>query len=87
MDAKDHVGGPIDLASIRMRGDEAKETVTAGHGGEGGGDLGLFHGEGACRGEDARVYAVPVVEQVAYCYLHFLGLGGCGWGRKVRPSG
>ena len=25
--------------------------------------------------------------QVAYCYLQFLGLGGCGWGRKVRPSG
>ena len=36
MDAKDHIGSPIDLAPIRMGGDEAKETVKAGHGGEGG---------------------------------------------------
>jgi hypothetical protein len=85
MDAKDHVGSPIDLASIRMRGDEAQETVKAGHGREGGG--GLFRGEGAGRGEDPSVHAPPVVQQVAYCYLQFLGLGGCGWGRKVRPSG
>jgi hypothetical protein len=85
MDAKDHIGSPKDLASIRMGGDEAKKAVKAGHGGEGGG--GLFRGEGACRGDDARVHAAPVVEQVAYCYLQFLGLGGCGWGREVRPSG
>ncbi len=39
MDAKDHIGRPIDLASIRMRGDEAKKTVEARHGGEGGRDL------------------------------------------------
>jgi hypothetical protein len=31
-------------------------------------------------------YAAPVVQQVAYCYLQFLGLGGGGWGRKVRSS-
>jgi hypothetical protein len=36
MDAKDHIRSPIDLAPIRMGGDEAKETVKAGHGGEGG---------------------------------------------------
>ncbi len=76
MDAKDHIGSPIDLASIWMGGDEAKKTVKAGHGGEGGG--GLFRGEGACRGEDARVHAAPVVEQVAYRYLQFLGFGGEG---------
>jgi hypothetical protein len=84
MDAKDHIGSPIDLASIRMGGDEPKKTVKAGHGGEGGG--GLFRGEGACSGDDARVHAAPAVEQVAYFYLQFLGLGGCGRGREVRPS-
>jgi hypothetical protein len=36
MDAEDHIGSPIYLAPIRMGGDEAKETVKAGHGGEGG---------------------------------------------------
>ncbi len=36
MDAEDHIGSPINLAPIRMGGDEAKETVKAGHGGEGG---------------------------------------------------
>jgi hypothetical protein len=76
MDAKDHIGSPIDLASIRMRGDEAKETVKAGHSGEGGG--GLFRGESTGRSEDASIRAAPVVEQVAHCYLQFLGLGGCG---------
>ena len=85
MDAQYHVGCPIDLASIRMRRDKGQETVKAGHSGEGGG--GLFRGESAGRSEDASVHAAPVVEQVAYRYLQFLGLGGCGWGRKVRPSG
>ncbi len=85
MDAKDHIGSPIDLASIRMRGDEAKKTVEAGHGGEGGRDL--FSGEGAGGREDTRIHAAPVVQQVADCYLQLLGLGRGGWGRKVRPSG
>ena len=62
MDAKDHIGSPIDLAPIRMGRDEAEETVKAGHGGEGGGDL--FAGERTGGGEDARVYAPPVVEEV-----------------------
>ena len=73
MDARDHIGSPIDLASIRMGGDEAKKTVKAGHGGEGGG--GLFRGEGACRGEDAEVYTPPVVEEVAHRDLQLLDLG------------
>ncbi len=60
---KDHIGSPIDLASIWMRGDEAKKTVEAGHGGEGGGDL--FSGEGAGGREDTRIHAAPVVQQVA----------------------
>ncbi len=64
MDAKDHIGSPIDLAFIQMGGDESKKTVKTGHGGEGRG--GLFRGEDACRGEDARVHAAPVLEQVAY---------------------
>jgi hypothetical protein len=85
MDAQDHIGCPIDLASIRMRRDKGQETVKAGHSGEGGRDL--FRGQSTGRGEDASVNAAPVVEQVAYGYLQFLELGGCGWGRKVRPSG
>ena len=85
MDAKDHIGSPIDLAPIRMGRDEAEETVEAGHGGEGGGDL--FGGEGAGGREDTRIHAARVVQQVAYSYLQILGLGGGGWGRKVRPSG
>jgi hypothetical protein len=36
MDAKDHIGSSIYLASIWMRGDEAEETVEAGNGREGG---------------------------------------------------
>jgi len=85
MDAQDHIGSPIDLAPIRMGRDKAEETVETGHGGEGGGDL--FGGESTGRGEDASVNAAPVIEQVAYRYLQFLGLGGCGWGREVRPGG
>ncbi len=84
MDAKDHIGSPIDLASIRMRGDKAKKTVEASHGGEGGGDL--FSGEGADGREDTHIHTAPVVQQVAYCYLQLLGLGGEGWRRKFRPS-
>jgi hypothetical protein len=74
MDAKDHIGSPIDLAPIRMGRDVAEETVKAGHGGEGGGDL--FGGESTGRGEDASVDTAAVVQQVAYCYLQFLELGG-----------
>ncbi len=85
MDAQDHIGCPIDLASIRMRRDKGQETVKAGHGGEGGRDL--FRGERTGRSADASVNATPVIEQVAYGYLQFLDMGGCGWGRKVRPSG
>jgi hypothetical protein len=59
MDAKEHIGSPIYLASIRMRGDEAKETVKAGHGREGGG--GLFSDEAAGGGEDASVLYLGVV--------------------------
>ncbi len=77
MDAKDHIGSPIDLASIRMRGDEAKKTVEAGHGGEGGRDL--FSGEGAGGREDTRIHAAPVVQQVAYCYLKPRNLVETGW--------
>ena len=73
MDAKDHIGSPIDLAPIRMGRDEAEETVKAGHGGEGGGDL--FAGERTGGGEDARVYTPPVVEEVAHRDLQFLDLG------------
>ncbi len=43
MDAQNHFGGPKDFAPIRMGRDKAKETVKAGHGGEGGGCL--FRGE------------------------------------------
>ncbi len=39
MDAQNHLGGPIDFAPIRMGRDKAEETVKAGHGGKGGGDL------------------------------------------------
>jgi hypothetical protein len=66
MDAKDHIGIPIDLASIRMRGDEAKETVKVDHGKEGSGDL--FSGERAGGRQDASVHTAPTVEQVAHCY-------------------
>ena len=76
MDAKDHIGSPIDLAPIRMGRDEAEETVKAGHGEEGGGDL--CGGEGAGGREDTSVNTTTVVEQVAYCYLQFLRLGGGG---------
>ena len=65
--------------------DKGQETVKAGHGGEGGRDL--FRGESTGRSEDASVNAAPVIEQVAVGYLQFLELGGCGWGRKIRPSG
>jgi hypothetical protein len=58
MDAKDHIGSSTDLASIRMRGDEAKETVKAGHGREGGGRL--FSGEDAGGSEDASVNAPAI---------------------------
>ncbi len=47
----------------------------------------LFGGESAGRSKDASVNAAPVVQQVAYCYLQFIGLGGGGWWRIVRPSG
>jgi hypothetical protein len=63
MDAKDHIGNPIDLAFIRMRGDEAEETVEAGNGREGG--RCLFGGKGAGGGEDASIHAATVVQQVA----------------------
>jgi hypothetical protein len=68
-----------------MGRDKAEETVEAGHGSEGGG--GLFGGESTGRSEDASVNTATIVEQVAYCYLQLLELGGGGWGRKVRPSG
>ena len=84
MDAKNHLGSPIDFAPIRMGRDEAEETVKAGHGGEGGGDL--FAGERTGGGEDARVYTPPVVEEVAHRDLQFLDLGSGGWGREVRPG-
>jgi hypothetical protein len=42
MDAQDHVGCPMGLASIRMRRDKGQETFKADHGGKGGG--GLFRG-------------------------------------------
>jgi hypothetical protein len=87
MDAQDHIGCPIDLASIRLRRDKGQETVESGDSSEGGSGRGLFCGESTGRSEDVSVHAAPVVEQVAYYYLQFLGLGGCGWGRKVRPSG
>jgi hypothetical protein len=74
MDAKDHIGSPIDLAPIRMGRDEAEETVKAGHGGEGGG--GLLGGKSTGRSEDASVNTATVVQQVAYCYLQVFGLGG-----------
>ena len=85
MDAKNHLGSPIDFAPIRMGRDEAEETVKAGHGGEGGGDL--FAGERTGGGEDARVYTPPVVEEVAHRDLQFLDLGRGGWGGEVRPGG
>jgi hypothetical protein len=68
MDAQDHVGCPIDLATIRMGRDEAKEAIKARDGGEGGGCL--FRGEGAGRSEDASVHAPPVVQEVAHGNLH-----------------
>ena len=68
-----------------MGRDEAEETVKAGHGGEGGGDL--FAGERTGGGEDARVYTPPVVEEVANRDLQFLDLGRGGWGGEVRPGG
>jgi len=74
MDAQDHIGSPIDLAPIRMGRDKAEETVEAGHGGEGGGDL--FRCESTGRSEDASVNTAAVVQQVAYCYLQLLELGG-----------
>jgi hypothetical protein len=57
-----------------MGRDKAEETVEAGHGSEGGG--GLFGGESTGRSEDASVNTATIVEQVAYCYLQFLELGG-----------
>jgi len=74
MNAQDHLGCPIDLASIRMRRDKGQETVEAGHGGKSGGDL--LGGESTGRSEDASVNTATIVEQVAYCYLQFLELGG-----------
>ncbi len=59
MDAQDRVGCSIDLATIRMGRDKAKEAIEARDGGEGGGRL--FRGEGAGRIEDASVHAPPVV--------------------------
>jgi hypothetical protein len=85
MDSQDHVGSPIDLATIRMGRDKAEKAVKAREGCKGGG--GLFGGEGAGRREDASVDAAPVVQEVADCYLQLLDLGGGGWGRNVRPSG
>ncbi len=74
MDAQDHVGCPIDLATIRMGRDKAKEAVEARDGGEGGGRL--LRGEVAGRSEDASVHAPPVVQEVANGYLQLLELGG-----------
>ncbi len=74
MDAQDHVVCLIDLATIRMGRDKAKEEFKARDGGEGGGRL--FRGEGASRSEDASVHAPPVVQEVAHGYLQLLELGG-----------
>jgi hypothetical protein len=73
MDGQNHFGGPKDFASIRMGRHKAKETVKAGHGGEGG--RGLFRGESTGGGEDAGVYTPPVVEEVAHRDLQLLDLG------------
>jgi hypothetical protein len=43
MDAQDHVGCPIGLATIRMGRDKSKQAVETRDGGEGGGRL--FRGE------------------------------------------
>jgi hypothetical protein len=67
MDAQDHVGCPIDLATIRMVRDKAKEAVEVRDGGEGGSRL--FRGEGAGRSENSSVHAPPVVQEVAHGYL------------------
>ncbi len=57
--------GPIDLATIRMGRDKAKEAVEA-----------RDSGEGAGRSEDASVHAPLVVQEVAHGYLQLLELGG-----------
>jgi hypothetical protein len=44
----------------------------------------LFGTEGASCGEETSVYGTTVVQQVAYGYLKFFGLGGCGWGGSVE---
>ena len=62
MDSQDHVGSPIDLATIRMRREKAEKAVKAREGCKGGG--GLFGGEGAGRREDTSVDAAPVVQYV-----------------------
>ena len=85
MDAQDHVGSPIDLATIRMLGNKPKQASEARQSRESGGRL---LGSESTRGlEDAGVHAPPIVKEVAYCHLKLLHLGGRGRGGEVRAGG
>jgi hypothetical protein len=68
MDVQVHVECPINLATIQMGRDKAKQAVKTRHGGEDGGGR-LFRCEGTGGGEDAGVDTPPIVEEVAYGYL------------------
>ena len=85
MDAQDHIGSPIDLATIRMLGNKPKQASESRHSGVSGGRL---FGRESTRGwKDAGVHAPPIVKEVANGHLKLLHLGGRGGGGEVRAGG
>ncbi len=74
MDAQDHIGSPIDLATIRMLGNKPKQTSEARHSGESGSRL---FGSESTRGlKDSGIHAPPIVKEIADGHLELLDLGG-----------
>ncbi len=85
MDAQDHIGSPIDLASIRMLGNKPKQTSEARLSGESGGRL--FGSENTRGLEDAGIHAPPIVKEISNGNLELFDLGGRGGGGEVRSGG
>ncbi len=74
-----------DLAAVGVGRSVAQKAVEVDHGVRRG--VGLFGAEGAGGGEETGVDGTTIVQQVAYGYLQFFGLGGSGWRGSVESGG
>ena len=74
-----HGRGSEDLNPVAVSGRIAEKAVQVGHGRKSG--VGLCAGQRTGGGEDAAVDTSTIIQEIAYCYLQLLLLGGSGgWG-------